>query len=138
MVPTWPTTHYPIKIVSILAIWTTNSLIPPTYVELTGEHRLRREGYYSLFLMAFPKDNLIIAHYMLIAWWLHLLDGLRYCVIHPGAIEQVLVIANNIITLGYTYVKHRLKKPPDVFYKIAHTYRLLVWIPSRLAWNPKL
>ena len=49
--------------------------------------------------MAFPKENLIIAHYMLSAWWLHLLYRLRYCVIHPGAIEQVLVITNNIINL---------------------------------------
>ena len=83
--------------------------------------------------MAFPKENLTIAHYIIRARWLHLLDGLKHYIIHPGEIEQVLLMTNNIITLGYTYVKHRVNNPPDVFYKISHTDRLIAWIPSRLA-----
>ena len=75
---------------------------------------------------------------MLSAWWLHLRDGLGYYVIHPGKIEKALVIANNIMTLGYTYTKHRLNDLPDVFCKITHTDRLVPWIPSRLACTPAL
>ena len=42
---------------------------------------------------------------MLRAWWLHILDGLGHYVIRQGAIEQVLVTTNNIMTPGYTYAK---------------------------------
>ena len=42
---------------------------------------------------------------------------------------------NKIMIIGYTYVKLRIKNPLDIFYKIAHTGRLIAWIPSRLAWT---
>ena len=41
-------------------------------------NRNKREGYDSLCLRAFPKDNLILTHYMLRAWCLHLLDGMGH------------------------------------------------------------
>ena len=77
-------------------------------------------------------------HCILSAWWLHFLDGLGYYVIRPGISEQVLVMTNNIMTLGYTYAKCRLKNIPDIFCKIAHIGRLIAWIPSRLAWTAAL
>ena len=76
MVLTWPATQYPINIVSILGIWTTNCLIPPTDAEMMGGNRRTREGDDSLCLRAFPKENPILAYYILGAWWLNLLDGL--------------------------------------------------------------
>ena len=47
-------------------------------------------------------------------------------------------MTNNIITLGYTYAKLRLKNPPDIFCKIAHIGRLIVWIPSSLFCTPTI
>ena len=76
MVFTWPEIQYPTKFASILVIWTINCLIPPTDVELMGRHRRRREGHDSLQIRAFSNDNIIPTHYMLSAWWLHLLDRL--------------------------------------------------------------
>ena len=38
----------------------------------------------------------------------------------------------------YNCAKHRLKKPPDIFWKILHISRLIAWIPSRLACYPAL
>ena len=81
MVLTYPTIHYPIKILSILGIWTTNFLISPTDAELMGGHILTREGHESLCLRSFPKNNLILMHYMLSALWLHLIDGIGHYVI---------------------------------------------------------
>ena len=62
--------------------------------------RIMTEGNGSQQLTSFPKENLILMHYMLSAWWLHLMYGLGHYVIHPGAIEQVLVMTKNIMTLG--------------------------------------
>ena len=50
-------------------------------------------------------------HYMLSAWWLHLLDGLGHYIIQTGAIAQIILMTNNTMTLGYTYSKLRLKTP---------------------------
>ena len=52
---------------------------------------------------------------MLIEWWLHLLDRLVNSVIRPEAVAEVLLMTNNTMTLCYTYAKHRLKKPPEIF-----------------------
>ena len=92
----------------------------------------------SLCIIYFLVKNLILTHYMFSVWWLHLLYGLGDYVIHPGAIEQVMVMTNNIITLGYNYSKGRINNPPNIFYKLTHTVQLIVWIPSRLAWTPAL
>ena len=94
----------------------------------TQTHEVERDDYPCI--RYFPKENLIIVHYIISAWWLHLLEGLLHYVIHPGAIEQVLVITNNIITLGYTYTKIRLNISPDIFCKIAHNGRLVECILS--------
>ena len=88
--------------------------------------------------MDFPKDNLILVLYILSAQWLHLLEGLGHYVISPWEIEKVLAMNNNIMNLGYTYSKRRLKNPPDIFYKLIHTGWIIVWIPSRLAWTLEL
>ena len=56
--------------------------------------------------------------------------GLGNYVIHPGAVEKILVMNNKIMTLGYTYAKCRLKNPPMIFYEIAHIGKLISWTPS--------
>ena len=66
------------------------------------------------------------------------MEGLGHCVIRRGAVADILVMTNNIIILGYTYAKRRLKKPADFFCKIAHIGRLLSYIPSRLDCNMAL
>ena len=103
-----------------------------------GIQRRTREGYESLCLRAFPKENIILKHYMIIAWWLYLLDILGHYIILVGSAAQIMVMTNNITSLGYTYSKCRLNNPPDIFYEIAHIYRLVEWIPSMLAWNSTL
>ena len=75
-------------------------------------------------------------NYILSTWWLHLLYGLVNCVVRPGEIEEFMLMTNNTMTLGYTYVKLRLKKPPDIFYKLTHNVRIIAWITSRLSWTP--
>ena len=51
---------------------------------------------------------------MISTWWLYLLVGLVHYVIRMGVNEKVLVMTNNIMNLGYTYAKLRLKKIPDI------------------------
>ena len=129
---TWTTIHYPIKVVSILGIWTINWLIPPKEMELMVRYRLKREVYDYLCIRFFPKDNLVLPHYILGAWWLHLLDGLGHYVIYLVEIAYILIMTNNVMTLGYSYAKRRLKNPPNIFYQILHISRLIAWIPSIL------
>ena len=86
-----------------------------------GVCRRTSEVDYSLCLRGFPKYNSILTHYLLSAWLLHLLDILGNYVIRPGAIEQVTVVTNHIMTFRYTYFKRSLNNPPDVFYKLTHT-----------------
>ena len=88
-----------------------------------GEQRRTREVYASLCLRVFPKENLTLMHYILSAWWLQLLERLGKYVIQPGSFEHIMVMNNNIVNLGYTYVKHRLKNPPDILSKIAQVRR---------------
>ena len=107
-------TQYPIKISSITGIWTTNCMIPPIDAELMGGCRHMRERYDYLRLMPLPKKNFILTHYMFRVWWLHILYGMVHYFICLGAIEQVLVMAKNIMTLCYTYSKCGLKNPPDI------------------------
>ena len=59
-----------------------------------------REGGCFLCFWDVPEYNLILTYYMLIAWWLQLLDGLGHYFIRPGAVVQILVMTNSIITLG--------------------------------------
>ena len=54
---------------------------------------------------------------MLRTWWLHILDGLGHYVISLGEIAQIIMMTNNIKTLGYTYAKHRIKSPLPHFLK---------------------
>ena len=103
-----------------------------------GGHRFTREGHESLCLKAFPKENLILAHYVLNTWWLQLLEGLGHYVIRPGSVAHILYMIKNIMNLGYTYAKCRLKNAPDIFCKTAHLGRLIAWIPSRFAWTTAL
>ena len=68
-------------------------------------------------------------HYMLSAWWLHLLDRMGHYIIFLGAVEQNMVMTNNIMTFFYRYDKHRLKNTPCIFCKIAYIGWLIAWIP---------
>ena len=72
---------------------------------------------------------------MLSAWCLHLLDILGHYNTCPGAIVQIIMITNTIMTLGYTYYKCRLKNPPNIFFQIAHISRIIAWIPLGLSWT---
>ena len=65
-----------------------------------GGLRCKREGDDPQHLRIFPKQKLILTHYILSTLCLKLLNGLWHYVIRQGAIEQVLVMANNLITLG--------------------------------------
>ena len=76
-------------------------LIPPTDAELMGGLRRTREGDYPQHLRTFKNKNLILTHYMIIIWWLHLMSGMGH-----------YVIKKKLMTFGYTYVKLRLKIPP--------------------------
>ena len=67
MVLTWTAIQYLIKIALILVIWEINCLISPTEEDLVGGIRLTREGYGHQQLRVFPKQNLILIHYMLSA-----------------------------------------------------------------------
>ena len=116
MVLNRPSIHHPIKVASIIGIWTINYLIPSMEAELMGRQRRTREGNEYLCIRAFPKDSLILKHYMLISWWLHLLGGLGNYVILPGKITQSLMMTNNVMALGYNYTKIRLKKPPNILF----------------------
>ena len=75
---------------------------------------------------------------MLIPWWLHLLDRLGHYVIRPRAIAQILMITNNVMTLGYIYAKCSLNTPLKIFCQIEHISQLISWISSRLSWTPEL
>ena len=57
---------------------------------------------------------------MLSAQWWHFLYGLGHYIIFLGAISNTIIIANNFMTLCYTYNKRRLKNPPDIFCQISH------------------
>ena len=87
MVRTCPTTQYPINISSILGIWETKFPIPQIDTELMVGCRFTMKGDESLCLRAFPKENLILAHYILSAWWLHLMEIMVHYVVQPGEIE---------------------------------------------------
>ena len=71
-----PTIQYPMKVPSILGIWTINCLVQPTDMELMGIHRRTREVHESICISSFYNYNIIIMHCMLGSWWLHLLDVL--------------------------------------------------------------
>ena len=104
-------------------------------MELLVVHRHTKEVDDSYSSGPFVTENLILTHYMLSKWWLHILYRLGHYVIHPLVVAQILVMTNNITHLCYTYSKCRLKNPPGILYKITHTGQIITWIPSRLAWT---
>ena len=57
---------------------------------------------------------------MLSTWWVNLLDGLGHYVIRQVSIAQIIMMTNNITTLGYTYANLRLNNLSNTFYQIAH------------------
>ena len=75
---------------------------------------------------------------MLSIWWSNLLGGLGHYFICPGAVAQMMVMTNNIMTLGYTYAKRSINNHPNFFRKIVYIGQLIAWIPSRLTSNPTL
>ena len=91
--------------------FSTNCLIPITDAELMDGYIFKREGYDPQHLRALPNITLILKNYILSVWWLHLLAGLGHHVIPPGAIENVLVMANNLVRFVYTYDTCRPKIP---------------------------
>ena len=74
-----------------------------------------------------------VTSHMPIPCWLYIMYGLVHYVICLGGIEQLLLMTNNIITLGYTYAKLKLNKPPNIFYKLTNTGQIISSIPSRTA-----
>ena len=82
--------------------------------------RLTREVDDPQHIRAFPEKNLVLMHCMLRSWCLHLMYGLGQYVIWSGVIEQVLVITNNIMNLGYTYAKRKINNTPEIIHKLTH------------------
>ena len=72
--------------------------------------------------MAFSRENIILADYMLSTWWLRLMELIGHYIIFPSIVAQIIVMTNNIMNLGYTYYNFGLKNPPNVFCKIAHHF----------------
>ena len=138
MVLTWTKIKYPIMIKSILGIWASNCLIPPKDTKLMGGQRHMGERDDCLCLRASPEDDIILTHYMISAWWSHLMGVLGHYVICLGVVKQIFLMTNNIMILGYTYDKSRLNNPPNVFCQIACIIRLISYIPSRLSWDMTL
>ena len=101
-----------------------------------GRHRRTREENESLCIRTFPKENIILKHYMIRTWWLHLPDELGHHVIRLGEIEQIIMMTNNIMTLWYTYAKRRLNNTPKIFCQIAYISQLIACILSILSWTP--
>ena len=64
-----------------------------------GRNIRTREVHDSLCIRSSPKENLSLTHYMLSAWWLHILDRIGHYVIRPGAIVKILIMTNNTMTL---------------------------------------
>ena len=71
--------------------------------------------------------------YMIHTWWMHLTEVLGQYFIWNGAIENLMVMAYNIMTLGYTYTIYRLNKTSDIIYTSTKLRHLITWTPSRLA-----
>ena len=86
-----------------------------------GKHRRKRKGDDSLCLRVFPKDNIILTHYMIRTWWLQFLEGTGHYVIRTGEVAHIVVTTNNIMILGYTYVKRKTAPPPLTFSEKLHT-----------------
>ena len=55
---------------------------------------------------------------MIRSWWLNLLERIGNYVNRPGAISHILMMDNNIMTLGYTYARCRFKKTPKFSAKL--------------------
>ena len=130
MVLTWTAINYHINIKSILRIW---ERIMPHTTNRRGGRIWTKEGENPQHLRLLPEKNLILTHYMLRGWWFQLLDGLGNYVIWPGNIEQVLMMANNLINFGYTYTKKSLKRTPYIVYTLIHISCLFTQTSSRLA-----
>ena len=64
-------------------------------------------------------------HYMLSAWWIHLMAVLGNYIICPGVIEQVVVMNINLTTLGHTYSIFRINKIPDIVFTLTHLGQLI-------------
>ena len=97
-----------------------------------GQKSTYEGGRWSQCLKVLPNEDLILTHYMILLWWIKLLEGLRHYVILNGAIEQVMVMTTNLMNMGYIYTRLRLMKPPDIFFTLDHFRWLIAWNPSRL------
>ena len=58
-----------------------------------------REEYDPQCLKFFPNQELILAHNMLIAWWMHLLAGLGHYVVRTGVVKQVMVMETSFMDI---------------------------------------
>ena len=68
IISTWSVTPYPVKNASMVGVWNMNFLITPIDSEPLSKHSHKRERDSPTYLLAFPKENLILTHYMLTAW----------------------------------------------------------------------
>ena len=118
MVLTYPLVKYSIKITYILGVYSLNTLKLPTNADLMfGCCHTRLVVVYQC-LKYFPKQNLILAHYMIRSWWIQLIVGLLHYAILPRSSEQVVVITNILMDLGYTYNRSSLNNLPYIFISI--------------------
>ena len=49
------------------------------------------------------------------------MEGIGHYVIRPGEVAHIVVTTNNIMILGYTYVKRKTAPPPLSFSEKLHT-----------------
>ena len=119
---------YSIKITSVLGIWTLNFPIPLDYSKLMGVFQRMREVDVSQRTKDLPEQHLILTQYILILWWMNFLTVLVHYLIQPWEVDQLMVMTNSLVDLGYTYSRYMMKKTPDIIVSainlIDHTLEL--------------
>ena len=100
------------------------------------QRTLEVEDYHCLKI--FPKQDLIFANHMLIAWWIHFLELLVHFVLQTGAVDHVMVTTTSLMELGYPYARYRLNNSPDIVITTINIVWLSTQTASRIARNPAL
>ena len=100
MILTCTMAKLPIKITSVLWIWTLKCVILPMDIELMDGHCCMREGDTWQYLSNSPNQGLVLTHYMLSAGWIQLLVVLGHYVIHYTEDKQVTVMTASLLDLG--------------------------------------
>ena len=104
-------------------------------VELMSGRQCNKEGDEHQCLKIFPNQDLFLIHYVLSTWQTYLLTGLGHYIIRPRAIEHMILMTTNLMTLGYIYARRRLKNLPNIIFTVKLFLRRIIWTLSRLDWD---